>query len=141
MTAIARVERHSNWMVQLAHGASLIMGLGQTAVALSSLVHKRDISTLWDIDPLAAPPRSVQQRLKGNDNDEEPLSSTSDGNNGTIDEARSVLELQLQFAMRKHDKTCQYMSNKSNTMSKKSCWRLLQKIMLYNSACTQSAST
>ena len=103
MTAIARVERHSNWMVQLAHGASSIMGLGQTAVALSSLVHKRDISTMWDIDPLAAPPRSVQQRLKGNDNDEEPLSSTSDGNNGTIDEARSVLELQLQFAMRKHD--------------------------------------
>ena len=66
-------------------------------------MRKRDISTLWDIDPLAAPPRSVQQRLKGNDNDEEPPSSTSDGSNGAIDEARSVLELQLQFAILKHD--------------------------------------
>ena len=103
MTAIARVERHSNWMVQLAHGASSIMGVGQTAVALSSLARKRDVSTLWELDPLAAPPRSVQQRLKGNDDDEEPLSSTPDGNDGATDEARSVLELQLQFAMRKHD--------------------------------------
>ena len=103
MTAIARVERHSNWMVQLAHGVSSIMGLSQTAVALSSLVRKRDLSTLWELDPLAAPPRSVQQRLKGNDDDKEPLSTTPDGNDGAIDEAHSVLELQLQFAMRKHD--------------------------------------
>jgi hypothetical protein len=80
-----------------------MLGIGQTMVALSSLAQKRDISTLWELDPVAAPPRTVQQRLMGTDDEEEPPGSTSDGSDGAIDEARSVLELQLQFAMRKHD--------------------------------------
>ena len=103
MTAIARAERHRTWMTQLAHGASSVLGLGRTMVALSSLAQKRDISTLWELDPVAAPPRSVQQRLMGTDDEEELPSSTPDGNDSAIDEARSVLELQLQFAMRKCD--------------------------------------
>ena len=79
------------------------MGLSESVVALSSLLRKRDISTLWELDPIAAPPRSVQQRLKGNDRDEELTVGRPDGSDSTIDEARSVLELQLHFAMRKHD--------------------------------------
>ena len=56
MTEITRVEQQQgSWMTQLARGASSMMGLSETAVALSSLVRKRDIGALWELDPVAAP--------------------------------------------------------------------------------------
>ena len=81
-------------MAQLAHGASSMLGLGQAAVALSSLVRKRDISTLWELDPVAAPPRSVQQRLMGNDDEEAP-SSTPDATDSAICESRCTTVTRL----------------------------------------------
>ena len=82
------------------------------------MVRKRDINTLWELDPIAAPPRSVQQRLNGNAADATRDSSmdvincglpglvpanTPDDRYGVLQETRSVLELQLKFAMREQD--------------------------------------
>ena len=57
--------RQTNWMTQLVCGASSLMGIGQTVTTIASVARKRDLSALWELDPLAAPPRSVQEELRG----------------------------------------------------------------------------
>ena len=70
---------------------------------ITSMVRKRDITTLWELDPLAAPPRSVQQQLRGTATSQlktrlQPIDETGDD----AFEHRCILELQLKFAMRQH---------------------------------------
>ena len=94
----AIVERRGPWLTQLARGVSGMMGIGEAVMAISSVAHKRDISALWELDPVAAPPRKVQKQLLGTAEAEQ-----DDGPARHDDERRPVFEVQLQFAMRKHD--------------------------------------
>ena len=93
---------------QLARAASSVVGIGNTTMVISSLVRKRDLSLLWQLDPVAAPPRCVQKRLLGTAIDERSrVRAQGRPAHGSeyeaSDEALSVLQLQLQFAMRRHD--------------------------------------
>ena len=97
---VVRVDRQQRMLSQIAHSACSMMGIGQTMMALSSCVRKRDISALWELDPIAAPPPRVQMELLGTQAEQEDL--RSDAHND-LDEERNVLELQLRFAMRRHD--------------------------------------
>ena len=78
------------------------MGIGKSVMALTSLAQKRDVSVLWDLDPVAAPPKKVQRQLLGTDVSEQDGEHTQ-ARHGHDDELRSILELQLTFAMRQHD--------------------------------------
>ena len=105
MNAIERVEQRAHWLTQLAHGASSMMGLGETVKAVSTMARKRDLSAIWELDPVAAPPKRVQRHLMGTveaEEDEQPARAVHD-DVGEDHEQRSVLELQLQFAMQQHD--------------------------------------
>ena len=92
----------------LMHSASSVTGIGNTVMAVSSLIRKRDLSLVWRLDPVAAPPRCVQKHLMGTPINERgqvevqghPAHGSTHEASG---EARSVLQLQLQFAMRRHD--------------------------------------
>jgi hypothetical protein len=100
MNAIERVEQRALWLTQLAHGASSALGLGKAVMAISTMARKRDLSAIWELDPVAAPPRKVQRQLMGTiEGDEQPAR----GEARDDAEQRSVLELQLQHAMRQHD--------------------------------------
>ena len=55
---------------QLTRAASSVVDIGNTTMALSSLLRKRDLSLIWQLDPVAAPPRCVQKRLLGTAIDE-----------------------------------------------------------------------
>jgi len=88
------------------------MGVGETALVISSIIRKRDLSALWEWDPVAAPPRSVQRRLLAptttttpHDQPQAERRERAGGNeqNPSSQEHRAVLELQLQFAMRRQD--------------------------------------
>ena len=98
MSAI--VEQRAHWLTQLARGASSMLGLGETVMAISTVARKRDLSAIWELDPVAAPPKRVQRQLMGAvEEDEPPIRDDV----GSGHEQRSVLELQLQYAMRQHD--------------------------------------
>ena len=105
MNAIDRVEQRAHWLTQLARGASSMLGLGETVMAVSTMARKRDLSAIWELDPVAAPPKRVQRHLMGTveaEEDEQPARAVHDKASGDH-EQRSVLELQLQFAMQLHD--------------------------------------
>ena len=92
----------------LMHTASSVTGIGNTVMAVSSLIRKRDLSLVWQLDPVAAPPRCVQKRLMGTPiNERGQVEVQGRPAHGSTHEAsgemRSVLQLQLQFAMRRHD--------------------------------------
>ena len=94
----AIVEQRAHWLTQLARGASSILGLGETVMAISTVARKRDLSAFWEFDPVAAPPKRVQRQLMGaEEGDEPPIRDVRNGH-----EQRSVLELRLQYAMRQH---------------------------------------
>lgn len=98
--------RQTNWMTQLVCGASSLMGIGQTVTTIASVARKRDLSALWELDPLAAPPRSVQEELRGKSIAAELKPQESQLGSEAMDDAyeeRSILELQLKYAMRRHD--------------------------------------
>ena len=77
-----------------------MMGLGKMVMAISSMAQKRDLSAIWELDPVAAPPNKVQRQLMGTIEEEaQPVR----GEARDDDEQRSVLELQLQHAMQQHD--------------------------------------
>ena len=96
----AIVEQRAHWLTQLAHGASSMLGLGETVMAISTVVRKRDLSAIWELDPVAASPKRVQRQLMGAvEEDEPPVRNYVRADH----EQRSVLELQLQYAMRQHD--------------------------------------
>ena len=100
VNAIERVEQRAHWLTQLAHGASSMMGLGETVKAVSTMARKRDLSAIWELDPVAAPPKRVQRQLMGAvEEDEQPASDELRED----EEQHAVLELQLQFAMQQHD--------------------------------------
>ena len=103
-TALQRTELQTNWATQLARTASSTFGLGQTIAAISSIARKRDLSALWELDPVAAPPTHVQKELLGEaeQDESEQASPCIPERNDTV-EMRSILELQLKFAMRRHD--------------------------------------
>ena len=96
----AIVEQRAHWLTQLARGASSMLGLGETVMAISTVARKRDLSAIWELDPVAAPPKRVQRQLVGPVEDDEPPIRDDVGSGH---EQRSVLELQLQYAMRQHD--------------------------------------
>ena len=105
MNAIERVEQRAHWLTQLARGATSMLGLGETVMAVSTMARKRDLSAIWELDPVAAPPKRVQRHLMGTveaEEDEQPARAVHD-DVGEDHEQRSVLELQLQFAMQQHD--------------------------------------
>ena len=98
--AIERVEQRAHWLTQLARGASSMLGLGETVMAVSTMARKRDLSAIWELDPVAAPPKRVQRQLMGAvEEDEQPARDELRED----EEQHSVLELQLQFAMQQHD--------------------------------------
>ncbi len=107
MHAIERARpRQTNWMTQLVCGASSLMGIGQTVTTIASMARKRDLTAIWELDPLAAPPRSVQEELRGTPVAAGPEPQKSQlGDEATNDayEERSILELQLKYAMRRND--------------------------------------
>jgi len=96
---------------QLARAASSVVGIGNTTMVISSLVRKRDLSLLWQLDPVAAPPPCIQKRLllgtsideKGQVEVQKQRHPSHGSEYEGSDEARSVLQLQLQFAMRRHN--------------------------------------
>ena len=93
----AIVEQRTHWLTQFARGVSSMLGLGETVMTLSTVVRKRDLSAIWELDPVAAPPRKVQRQLMGTiEGDEQPAGGVARND----DEQRSALELQLQLAMR-----------------------------------------
>ena len=95
------VEQRAHWLTQLARGASSMLGLGETVMAISTVARKRDLSAIWELDPVAAPPKRVQRQLMGAVKEDEPPPVR---NYVRADhEQRSVLELLLQYAMRQHD--------------------------------------
>ena len=63
MNAIERVEQRAHWLTQLARGATSMLGLGETVMAVSTMARKRDLSAIWELDPVAAPPKRVQRHL------------------------------------------------------------------------------
>ena len=77
-----------------------MMGLGETVMAISNVARKRDLSAIWELDPVAAPPKRVQRQLMGGVEEDEPPVRDDVRNDH---EQRAVLELQLQYAMRQHD--------------------------------------
>lgn len=99
MNVIERVERRAHWLTQLACGVSSMLGFGETVMAIPSMARKRDLSAIWELDPIAAPPKKVQRQLMGVEEDQPPPQDEVRMDR----EQRSVLELQLQYAMRKHD--------------------------------------
>ena len=69
-------------------------------MTISTMARKRDLSVVWELDPVAAPPPKVQRQLMGTiEEDKQP----APGEARDDDEQRSVLELQLQHAMLQHD--------------------------------------
>ena len=77
-----------------------MLGLGEKVMAVSTIARKRDLSALWELDPVAAPPKKVQMHLMGTtEGVEQPARDELRDDR----EQRSVLELQLQYAMRQHD--------------------------------------
>ena len=96
----AIVEQRVPWLMCLARGASSMLGLGETVMAVSTMAQKRDLSAIWELDPVAAPPKKVQRQLMGAVEEDEQ--SARDEARDDL-EQRSVLQLQLQFAMRQHD--------------------------------------
>ena len=69
-------------------------------MAISTVARKRDLGALWELDPVAAPPKKVQRQLLGAvEGDEKPARDEARNDH----EHRSVLELLLQHAMRQHD--------------------------------------
>ena len=100
MASIELVERKAHWLTQLARGASSMFGLGETLMAMSTIARKRDLSVVWDLDPVAAPPQKVQRQLLGTVERHEQAVQDEVRNN---DEPSSVLKLQLQYAMQHHD--------------------------------------
>ncbi len=77
-----------------------MLGLGQTAIAITRVIRKRDLGSLWELDPVAAPPKRVQRHLLGTV--EQAVPSTFRGSMRD-NERYSILRLQLKFAMRKHE--------------------------------------
>ena len=104
MNAVVAADRTTTWWEQLVSSTSSIMGFGETAVAVSSFARKRSLSALWDVDPIAAPPKAVQRTLVGTaaNQDPPPPASEEDAVEHSR-EVRSVLEVQLRFAMRRRD--------------------------------------
>ena len=77
-----------NWTLQVAHGLSSVLGAGKAIATMATASGKRDLSALWDLDPVAAPPRSIRQKL---------FTTT-----GPLP-AQAALKVQLEAAMRRHD--------------------------------------
>lgn len=71
---------------------------------IASMVRKRDITAFWELDPLAAPPKSMQNQLRGA-LVAEPDLHEEDGEESTDDalEQISILEIQLRYAMRRNE--------------------------------------
>ena len=104
MHAIERAKpRQTNWMTQLFCGASSLMGIGETMATVSTVIRERDLTTLWELDPKAAPPRSVQEELRGTTVAVETETQQTQVGNDDTDEERCILELQLKYAMRRND--------------------------------------
>lgn len=95
-----RIEPNRQWLVKLTQGASTMLGLGQTAIAITRVIRKRDLGSLWELDPVAAPPKRVQRHLLGTV--EQAVPSTSQ-DSMRDNERYSILRMQLKFAMRKHE--------------------------------------
>ena len=77
-----------------------MLGLGQTAIAITRVIRKRDLGSLWELDPGAAPTKRVQRHLLGTV--EQAVPSTSQ-DTMRDNERYSILRMQLKFAMRKHE--------------------------------------
>ena len=78
-----------------------MLGLGETVMAISSAVRKRDLSALWELDPVAAPPTKVQRELMSTfEEDEQQLDQHAARDEN---EHCSILQIQLQYAMRQND--------------------------------------
>jgi len=103
MNALVAADQ-TTWWGQFVSSASSILGIGETTAALSTLARKRNLSTLWEMDPVAAPPKAVQTMLVGTPAAEDmPQTNEEDTDTEGPQELRSVLEVQLKFAMRRHD--------------------------------------
>ena len=61
----AIVEQRVHWLAQLVRGASSILGLGETVTTITTVARKRNLSAIWELDPIAAPPKKVQKQLIG----------------------------------------------------------------------------
>jgi len=88
--------------------ASSVVGIANTVMAIASFVRKRDMRLVWLLDPVAAPPRCVQKRLMGTIDERNQVEAqwhlpARGSRREPSDEAKSVLQLQLQTAMRRHD--------------------------------------
>ena len=69
-----------------------MVGFGKTVMIISQMARKRDLKTIWELDPIAAPPKKLQRQLVGSH--EVHAEARDKGTDG--DEQRAILELQLQ---------------------------------------------
>lgn len=53
------------WIEKVGRLTSVALGVTVATGRVSSLLRKRDLGSLWALDPKASPPRSVQRRLLG----------------------------------------------------------------------------
>lgn len=92
-------------MTQLACGVSSVIGIGEVVTTIASMARRQDLTTLWELDPLAAPPRCVQEQLQGTAvvAELQPQQQQSEEISDDTYEQRSILELHLRYAMRRHD--------------------------------------
>ena len=98
----------TTWWVRARDIASALIGARDTARVVSSLLQKRDLRAVWEIDPIAAPPRSVQQRILRAPEASDGMTAIAPQLNerrapDSIEERESILQLQLQFAMQRCD--------------------------------------
>ena len=76
-----------------------MLGSRQTAIAITRVIRKRDLGSLWELDPVAAPPKRVQRHLLGTV--EQAVPSTSQ-DSMRDNERYSILRMQPKF-VRKHE--------------------------------------
>lgn len=100
------------WLATVSKHTSAMAGISDSIAAVASCLGKRDLSTLWDLDPVAAPPQSVRRCLERPvevpcDEGAEVASTgrrdATDTCSDDLREQRAVLEVQLRFAMRARD--------------------------------------
>ena len=113
MSGQQQCSGRGTWLATVGKRTSALSGIGDSIMTVVSCLGKRDLSMLWDLDPVAAPPQSVRRCLE-----QQPADAPCEDGKRTVFtvqggitnslsddlcEQRAVLEVQLRFAMRARD--------------------------------------
>jgi len=94
-------------LTRIRNAAMAVGGVAGAVYAVTRGLRKRDLSAIWDFDPVAAPPRAVQNQLRDGEPEEGgrrvQRQRSSERPDNDLDDERDVLEARLQRAMRAND--------------------------------------